>query len=273
MFRTYMLNEVKKRGLDEVIKNCQPYLKDLKASGWDNALYKGSSTKLDISKGRITPHKCPYEASYEVWNAFFDFADKACGVDLRKTSVMCTPIEDHTISVPGGSKAHAILPIGSYKLYGHPTYDYYYLWEFISTDENLLNRDNYQEVVAYQLRTIIPDSAKFAKKFIPKDALQIVMNDSGKEEWRVKKFLNRLFVIENMFCGPSAWDKEILDGWSPQCLKWLTDCHNVIGKEGVGRLKQVDLNGAQDTYAVFMVCQGYYVLKLDTFKKLINKLK
>lgn len=280
LIRKYLLDEAPVRKLEDVIIQCKPFLDELKATGWKAVLYKGSPTKNDISKGRITPHKCPPEANWGTWDAFYDVVNKKAGVDLRKSSVQCVALSDYTHSVPGGRKAHVILPIGNYKLFSSTQFDHFYTWEQLQTDS--LYSKHEKDVRKDLERQFKYWNSKFEKevyKILPAGMVDEVKKHSKESVGNIMyNCFDNIFAPKTMIlgrCPYNGYDKaSLIRDWGPNVWKWLQAASELFRKALADDYSYMSLKEAHSNkQTIYMICDGYYVLKSNAFKELKGKFK
>lgn len=287
LIQKYLLDEAPKRKLDEVIANCRPFLEDLKASGWNNTLHKGSNTKLEISKGSVTPIYRPSTYDRDVLNKYYELLKKQCGIDLEKKSVMCYNAHGDPYMVPGGSSGweHFFIPIGDYKLYSNPDLNWYRMWRKLGDDRLFFKsesdpRNDLENILMKEWNPkYIPEIYKVLPKGMYKEAAEHSGMSRGNVGWNL---WDAIFAPEALMYGRPRLrgydDESLLKDWGPNAKKWMEAAVKLFRKAIFDGFKQVSLKDfCSDTFnrTCYVVCSGYYLLKDNdvVFEKLKKKFK
>lgn len=145
-FKKY-LNEQKeltiKEALENIKKECQPFLKDLKkASPINNLLYSGRKEKtLEAFRGTVRKNRVPKDTPLSIHNWLDSWFEENFGIKARSNSLMA--VGDTSVA-KGYGNLYAIFPIGNYEIIWSPEISDLYTefrgsnisWDIITTDIN-----------------------------------------------------------------------------------------------------------------------------------------
>lgn len=99
--------------IENVLSDCQSFLKDWKTIYRTEFLWSGRQKKLDFARKQIRKNRTPKDTPIELHYEMDDWFNKKFGVKARSNALFCTFDGSHSASF---GKPHIIFPIGKYKL-------------------------------------------------------------------------------------------------------------------------------------------------------------
>lgn len=106
--------------LHGILKDCQPFIKEMMKDGEQNFLYSGRGIKMDLwFEGKIRSDRVPKDTNPELHSDLNDFFQKKFGYPVRSSS-MFTTVNKHMAQNYGNGNAYIIFPKGNYKYVWSP---------------------------------------------------------------------------------------------------------------------------------------------------------
>lgn len=103
--------------LDDIEKDCKPFLKDWKKSGAKDFLYTGRKGLGSFEKRKVRKDRKPKDTPLELHHLVDKWFNKKFGVKARSNAVFCTFDRDE---VDRYGEPYYVFPIGKYKAISSP---------------------------------------------------------------------------------------------------------------------------------------------------------